>query len=283
MRCDGKRVKGLSAIVSAIPYIMSKRVDAQNCITEYLELEPMKNYIQAKRQQGVRLTHMSLLLAAYYKAALQHPEINRFISGRRVYQRNHFCISFVILKKRENGASDETTLKIYFDENDDLFSINQKIEQAIQLNLNAKHNNVTDRFANFLFSLPLLPGLVIGLAKLLDAVGLLPWPIVNLSPFHTSLFITNLASINTTHIYHHCYEFGTTSVFLCMGKPVPDFFSGNYTDKLLPLGIVMDERICTGYQYSRFWVTFRNYMRHPELLEKENSQKEEPVQQSAAV
>ncbi|MEG1658701.1 MAG: hypothetical protein RR288_06530 [Oscillibacter sp.] len=35
--------------------------------------------------------------------------------------------------------------------------------------------------------------------------------------FDTSLFITNLASINTSYMLHHCYEFGTTSVFVCMG------------------------------------------------------------------
>lgn len=55
---------------------------------------------------------------------------------------------------------------------------------------------------------------------------MLPRKLIDLSPFHTSLFITNLASINTSFIYHHCYEFGTTSVFLCMGKPVPKMVDG---------------------------------------------------------
>lgn len=267
MRCDGKRVKNLSAIVSAIPFIMPKRVDAQNSITEYVELEPMRDYIQAKRKEGVRLNHMSLILAAYYKAAQLHPEINRFVMNRRVYQRNHFCVSFVILKKRVGGRSDETALKVYFEKNDDIFSINKKIEDAVQLNLNAEHNNTTDKFASFALSLPVLPHIVIGLAKILDRLNLLPRFIIDLSPFHTSLFITNLASINTTHIYHHCYEFGTTGVFVCMGKPVPNFLSGDYRQKLMPLGIVMDERICTGHQYAQFWVTFRRFMRHPEMLE----------------
>ncbi len=57
-----------------------------------------------------------------------------------------------------------------------------------------------------------------GLVKLMDRCGLLPRKIIDLSPFHTSLFITNLASINTEAIFHHCYEFGTTSVFVCMAS-----------------------------------------------------------------
>ena len=90
--------------------------------------------------------------------------------------------------------------------------------------------------------------------------------IIDLSPFHTSVFITNLASINTSYIYHHCYEFGTTSVFLCMGKPVPDpLVPGK---RRMPLGVVMDERIATGIEYSRFFAAFGRYLRDPACLER---------------
>ena len=274
MRCDGKRVKGLSTNVAAIPFVMSKRVDAQNAITEYTELEPIKEYIQQKRREGIRMSHMSLVLAAYHRAAMEHPEINRFVMNSRVYQRNHFCVSFVILKQRPDGKADETPLKVYFKEDDDILSINEKVENAIALNSKAEYNNNADKFTSFMLSLPILPYVVINLAKWLDRVGLLPRFIVDLSPFHTSMFITNLASINTTHIYHHCYEFGTTGVFICMGKPVADHVSGDYDKKLLPLGIVMDERICTGYQYACFWKTLRKYLRHPEMLEAGYQKKE---------
>lgn len=36
---------------------------------------------------------------------------------------------------------------------------------------------------------------------------------------------------------------------------------------MMPLGIVMDERICTGYEYAAFCNDFRKYIRRPELLE----------------
>ena len=149
----------------------------------------------------------------------------------------------------------------------DVISINRKIEDAVALNQKQEHNNNTDRFANFMFSLPVLPTLLVGLVKLLDRLGLLPRFVIDLSPFHTSLFITNLASINTEAIYHHCYEFGTTGVFVCMGKPVPNFLTGEYNKKIMPLGIVMDERICTGHEYALFWQTLRRYLKHPELTE----------------
>ena len=174
----------------------------------------------------------------------------------------------MLLKTRADGTPDETALKIFLEPEDDVFTIARKIKEHIDRNLQTTHNNQTDRFASFAFSLPLLPRLVFGLAYHLDLHGLLPRKIIDLSPFHTSLFITNLASINTTCIFHHCYEFGTTGVFICMGRPVPDPTAPEGSrKKLLPLGVVMDERIATGIEYSRFFAAFSRYLRKPEILE----------------
>lgn len=81
------------------------------------------------------------------------------------------------------------------------------------------------------------------------------------------MFITNLASIKTSYIHHHCYEFGTTSVFVCMGKPVPDYMGGDLTRKVMPIGVVMGERICTGYEYAAFYSDFKGYLRDLSQLE----------------
>ncbi|MBR2483540.1 MAG: hypothetical protein IKB53_02220 [Oscillospiraceae bacterium] len=274
MRSDGKRVKNLPAIQAAIPFIMPRRYDAQNFITQYAEMEPLKKYMQEKRREGVRVSYMALILAAYFKAAQKNPYINRFVMGSRIFQRNHFCVSFVILKKRADGTPDETTIKVYFEDGDDVLSINRKIEEAVAKNRVATHNNNTDKFANFMLSLPILPHIVMALARGLDRLGLLPRFIIDLSPFHTSLFITNLASINTRAIYHHCYEFGTTGVFVSMGKPEPDHINGEFEKRVIPLAVVMDERICTGHDYASFFVDMQRYLRNPSLMEEKTSENE---------
>lgn len=268
MRPDGTRVKGLSPIVQALPHVMPKRFDAQNWASDYVDENILKTFIRSKRREGHRVTHMSVLVAAYYKAALENPKVNYFIMNRKVYKRNHFCFSFVILKTRADGTPDETTLKVFLDPADDVFTISSKIQEHIDRNLEAAHNNNTDRFANFAFGVPGLARFVFWLAYHLDLHGLLPRKIIDLSPFHTSLFITNLASINTSYIFHHCYEFGTTSVFVCMGKPVQDPLAPEGVRKrLMPLGVVMDERIATGIEYSRFFAAFERYLKNPRLLE----------------
>ena len=267
MRPDGKRVKGLTPIVSIIPYIMPQRYDAQNTVTEYIDEEVIKQYIREKRRGGTRLNHMAVIMAAYYKAVQKNPKLNYFIMNRKIYERNHFCVSFVMLKKRADGTPDETSLKIYLQPDDTVFTINQRIQDAIAKNNDSTYNNSTDKFVSFLFSVPGLVRFVVWLARNLDKIGLLPRFVIDLSPFHTSLFITNLASIKTSFIHHHCYEFGTTSVFICMGKPVPGYAAADLDKKMMPLGVVMDERICTGYEYATFCNDFRYYLRHPEELE----------------
>ena len=266
MRPDGKRVKDLPPIVAAIPYIMPKRYDAQNTITEYIDEELIKSYIREKRRTGVRINHMAVIIAAYYRAVMYNPKLNYFIMNSKVYKRNHFCVSFVILKKLADGRPDETSLKIFLTPEDTIFTIQQKITDAVAANSATEQKNNTDRFARMMFSFSLLPKIVIWLAYHLDKLGLLPRKIIDLSPFHTSMFITNLASIKTSYIHHHCYEFGTTSVFVCMGKPVPNYMSGDLSKKMMPLGIVMDERICTGYEYAAFCHDFRRIIGKPEVL-----------------
>ncbi len=267
MRPDGTRVKGLPPLVAAIPYIMPKRYDAQNTVTEYIDEEIIKSYIRQKRREGKRLSHMSVVMAAYYKAVLEHPKLNYFIMNSKIYERKHFCVSFVMLKKMPDGTPNETTLKVYLNKNDNVFKVHQRMQELVEKNSQQTHANSTDKFARFLMSMPVLPKLVVGLASFLDRHNLLPRFIIELSPFHTSLFITNLASIKTSYIHHHCYEFGTTSVFVCMGRPVPNFLKGEYNKKVMPLGVVMDERICTGYEYAAFCNTLRHYLAHPEVLE----------------
>ena len=268
MRPDGTRVEGLTPIMQALPYIMPRRYDAQNWASDYVDEDVMKAFIRQKRREGHRVTHMSVLIAAYYKAALENPKVNYFVMNRKIYRRNHFCVSFVILKTRADGTPDETALKIHLHPEDDVFTISRRIQTEIDRNLSTVHNNQTDRFANMAFSVPGLARVVFGLMYRLDMWGLLPRKIIELSPFHTSLFITNLASINTSYIFHHCYEFGTTSVFVCMGKPVHEPCGADgKRKKRLPLGVVMDERVATGIEYSRFFAAFERYLKHPDLLE----------------
>ena len=104
----------------------------------------------------------------------------------------------------------------------------------------------------------------------MDKHGLLPKSIIDASPFHMSLGITNLASIKTNHIYHHCYDFGTTSIFIAMGNPREIAKTVNdevALERCIPMGVTMDERICSGAYFAIAFRYFKKLLENPEVLE----------------
>ena len=267
MRKDGLRVKRANPMYTVMPYILSERVDSMNMIELDIPVAPMQTYLNAKRKEGYTLSHMGVVLAAYVRTAAEFPLLNRFIVNKRIYQRNEFAVGMVVLKPGEN---DGTMNKMYFQMEDDIFSVHKKIDDYVQQNRQTGDTNSTDDLITKLLAIPGLCNFGVGMFKLLDRLGLLPKSIIDASPFHNSLCISNLASIRTNHIFHHCYEFGTTSVFITMGnmREVPVRRQGEIVfERCIPMGVVMDERICSGSYFASVFARFKHYMLNPAELE----------------
>ncbi len=269
-RKDGVRVKDPDPMYAIVPYVMDKRYDAMNMITLDIPVLPLKDFLKEKRQQGKYVSHLGLIIASYLRTAAQFPLLNRFIVNKKIYDRKDFDVAMVVLKDGD-GDMEGTMSKIRFDFNDNIFQVQEKIDAYIVENKKEKNKNDTDKLIKKLLKVPGLANFGVGLFKWMDRRGLLPESVIKASPFHTSLTISNLASIKTNHIYHHCYEFGTTSVFITMGntREVPMRVKGDIIFKTcLPLGVVMDERICSGHYFASAFQYIKNYLSHPTLLEK---------------
>ena len=268
MRKDGIRVKCDDPIYAAIPYIMPHRYDAMNMITLDIPTENMNRYRAEKRRQGFVISHMGLMIAAWLRTLYEFPLLNRFIVNKKIYDRTECCVGLVVLKA---GDNDGTMNKIFFDKTDDILTVQKKIDDYISANREVENKNNTDKWARFLISVPGLANTVVGLIRFLDKHGLLPKAVINASPFHVSLCVSNLASIRTNHIYHHCYDFGTTSIFITMGnlREVPFREKGNEIvfKRCMPLGVVMDERICSGHYFAQAFERMKQYFEDPALLE----------------
>ena len=169
------------------------------------------------------------------------------------------------------AAINETAIKVKFRGDETIFEIKDKMNEEIVKNRKASESNVTDKLCNLLLSVPFLPGTAVGFIRWLDKWGLLPKWIIDASPFHTSMFITNMASIRMGYVYHHIYDFGTTSVFISMGQKEAqvklDKENNPVVKNVMPLGVVIDERICSGAEFSLAFSVFDKFLKHPELLE----------------
>ena len=266
-RADGYRVRTNDAMYELVPYIMPYRYDASNSVTVDIDLDLMQDYIRKCRKKGINMSHMSIIIAGALRIASQNPFLNRFVMNRKIYARNHFCVSFVTLQP---GKTSDTVNKLYFSLDDDIFTVNRKVQEAIERTQQPTSQNALDKLMASLVRIPFLVGAAVGVLKFIDKYFTLPFSIINASPFHTSLFITNLASIRTNAIYHHLYEFGTTGIFISMGQPERRIEKNGETGeekKIMPLGIVTDERIANGHYYGRCFRELNRYYKNPELLE----------------
>ncbi len=273
-RADGKKVKNMPAFGRIFPYIMSARHDSQNLFRADIDAAPIDTFINRWRKEGVQITRMGLILTAYLRLVSQNPSLNRFVMGKTIYARNHFVVSFVLLKG-QSSAGEETVVKVPLDLADNVFEVSEKVTQAIIQNRDKSNENSMDRLLSGVMRIPLIPSMVVSLLKLLDRMGVLPRSFIDASPFHTSLFLSNLASIRTNYIYHHLYNFGTTSEFITLGQHVKQLalVGGEVVEKkLYPLAIVTDERICPGDYYARCFRQLEHFLKNPEILEQRAEQ-----------
>jgi len=267
-RADGERVKNLEPMYAIASYFMVHRYDALNYITQYIEYRPMHEYIMKKRKEGIHISHMELVIAAFVRCVAEFPLLNRFIVNKRVYRRNELAVSMVVLRP---GDNDGTMTKVYLDKKDTIFDVHRKIQDFLEAQRTVEANNSLDKILRLLINMGPVASFATGILRFMDKHGLLPKAIIDASPFHGSLVISNLASIRTNVIYHHLYDFGTSSLFITMGnsekRPVEDKDGTIRLERFIPLGIVMDERICSGLYFAQVFRRMKQYFDNPELLE----------------
>lgn len=267
MRKDGKRVKNVDPLYSLIPYFLVQRYDAMNTISLDIPLEPIQKYLNAQRKNGHNISHLGIIIAAILRATAEFPALNRFIVNKKIYARNEFSVGMVVLKP---GEANDTMNKIYFELEDDIFTVQEKIDRYVEENRRPDNENSTDRIMKILLSIPGLLNFATSVLRFMDRHNMLPRAIIEASPFHATMGITNLASIRTNYIHHHIYDFGTMGMFISMGNSeiVPMNRGGNTVmEKCLPIGVVMDERIASGHYFAAAFQRIRSYLKDPSLLE----------------
>lgn len=269
-RPDGRRVASIEPIVRITPYLMPMRCDSQVFLQHRLDYERMARYIAQQGQQGERVTFMQIVIASFVRAISEHPEINRFIMNKQYYARNNCTVSFTMLNNPTDADAGETAVKIKFDLTDTLYDVRDRMNAVIGANRGEDKKNFADKLAAAALMIPGLPTALVALVRLLDRYGLCPGALLDELPFHTSMFITNNASIGLHHVNHHIYNFGSTSMFFGMGSVERLAVVENGATRMkrfLPIGITVDERVTSGAHFAGFFGSMVRYLAEPSLLE----------------
>ena len=273
-RSDGRRVRTLSPMAQITSYFQVERNTCSNLFEESFEITHVDRYIRQKRREGMPdfgITHV--LLAAYVRGVAKYPQLNRFISGQKVYSRGEDIQYCMVIKKEMSVDSPDTSIKVHLTPYDTAKDVYEKLNAAVE---SVKATQELDSsLDDLIMAFTMIPSVImkftVWLLKLLDYFGLLPKFLLELSPFHGSLFFTSMGSLGIRPIYHHLYDFGNLPVFGAFGmkrKANEILDDGTVVQrKYIDVKFVLDERIVDGYYYATFFKYYRNLLRHPELLD----------------
>lgn len=277
-RSDGIELKNMPAEFKLMPSLMKERSDSQVFFNQDVPISAIEEYISKKSEEGIRITTIDILFTGIVRIIGQRPGLNRFAINGRTYQRNGITICMSI-KKSLTDDGEETTIKVPFTGKETLFEVKDKLQKIIAENKAQDTENGTDKTADFLSKIPTgILKFVVSFLRFLDKHGKLPKRIIEISPFHTSAFVTNVGSLGIDSIYHHIYNFGTTSLFFAIGKKKKSYIFEDdeiVKEKCVNIAFVGDERICDGYYYAHSFKMLTRYLKHPELLEKSEEDKED--------
>lgn len=271
-RKEGRLLRSLPAFAKYVPFIMPTRNDACNQYEESFEVSDVDRRLRKLRvdgNKGIGILHF--IIAAYIRGVSMLPGMNRFIVGRRIYARDN--IEVVITVKRSLAIdATETTIKVVFEPTDTIFDVYRKMNEKIDEIKTVEGNNNTEDVAEAMCKAPrFLLRFALTILRIMDYFGWLPQSLLDASPFHGSMIITDLGSLRIGPIYHHIYNFGTLPVFISFGAKRHAYEldrHGNMVDrKYVDCKFVMDERTVDGHYYAQFLQAFRYICQHPEIVE----------------
>ena len=269
---EGRKIKTLPPMNVVSTYFMPNRNGASNQFSTRIDITETEKYIQEKRREGLPgLGIMHVLLAAYVQTVAAYPGINRFIRGQRIFARNNIEMCLTIKKEMALDAQ-ETVLKIPANADATLENIYTTMAGMIEENRCEGDGNGMDSAARILTFLPsIMLKFTVWFLKVLDYFGLLPRFITKLSPFHSSMFITNLGSLGIPPIFHHLYDFGNIPLFISMGMKRTEYVTkkdgSTEKRKFVDVTIVCDERICDGHYYATAFKKLKRLAENAWLLE----------------
>jgi pyruvate/2-oxoglutarate dehydrogenase complex dihydrolipoamide acyltransferase (E2) component len=219
-----------------------------------------------KKPGAPRLTLFSLVLYTLARTLHEHPRLNRFVAGRKLYQRDGVWLSFAAKKSMAPEAplvevkrefKDTETLREFLtDQEDRLKGARSDAESKL------------DREVRWFLKVPhLLLIVLVRLVGIIDFFGLLPASFIRDDPFFASAFLTNLGSVGGAAAFHHLYEYGDIPLFVTLGRVKEEVVAQGGTPavrSIARLRFSYDERIEDGFNALRALATLREKLEHPE-------------------
>ena len=270
-RIDGRRVRSAQVMEQITAYFMPNRTGANNLFSESVEITELERYVRRKRKEGMTgfsITHV--VIGAYVRTVAKYPALNRFIAGQRIYSRGEDIAVCMTVKKELTAEAPDSLIKVHLHPADTAADVYRKFNDKVEEAKTEMETTADATVAGFMA----IPGLVlkflIWLLKCLDYFGLVPGFLLEISPFHGSVYFTNVGSLGIRPVFHHLYDFGTVPAFCAFGRKrrAEEIQDGQIVErKYLDLTFNLDERICDGFYYASVIKYFLRLLSHPDVLD----------------
>ena len=221
------------------------------------------------REKDKQVTLFQVFIAACVRNITLLPKVNRFVSNRRLWQRNQILISFVVKQETKSGPR-ETTATIEFDPFDTITNVQEKVYRKIHKARGGEHE--TEKDISFFGAMPRwLIRLLFWFGRLTEKYNMPINALVSKLPMFCTYFVANLGSLGIDSVFHHLYELGNAGVFLNIGK----YYKGAVVNQetleievkdVLNLRISLDDRFAGGVYTAPVVILLRDLIENPKQL-----------------
>lgn len=267
-RFDGTPARDVPALRRMMPFVMRGRNESAVYFEQVVDLTRTLPWIEAyNAAHPHRVTLFHVLLGAMARTLADRPRLNRFVSGRRIWERRGIWLAFSA-KKRMDDAAPLTTVKLRFEPDEPFPAMVERLAASVGEARSDRASSV-EREVGLLLRLPtLVLGLAVALVRWLDAVNLAPRALIGHDPMYASAFVANLGSLKLDAAYHHLYEYGNCPLFVTVGRiedvPVVAADGALGVRRVARLRYTFDERVEDGLYCVRALELLRERVEDPQ-------------------
>ena len=273
-RRDGRWVRDVPGLQVIMGHLLPNRTDSEVYLHERFDCTEVLKYIEQKNvaHPDYKTTLFHCLVMTVARMVRERPKMNRFVAGRRTYERDEIQLAFVV--KRRFTDNGEESLYVYTAKDDDTIdTLSRKIVGDVrETRKSASSTGGIDAVVDSFAKIPrVLLMLIMRIIRWLDFWGLVPNALREGDPNFSSVFLTNLGSIQCDAVYHHLNNYGTNSIMISVGTihkeelVMPD--GHKEIRDVVNIGATVDERIADGFYFARSIKLVKHVFAHPELLD----------------
>ncbi len=269
-RHDATRVDLGRSFNAMFPYLMKGRNESVAYYPVLVDAENLMAYVEQHKGTPQELSIFEAVLLALVKILRERPTLNRYIIGRRLYQRESVELAFTARREYTLDSS-ETSVMIKVRPQDDARTALAKIRGEIRTAKSGEQKS-DDALIDVFLRLPRgVLQVAVNLLRWWDFYVDTPSFLRGVDPMRCSAFVANLGSVGMGAAYHHLFEWGTCSLFVTIGQVKPTVVVGPdgqpAVRRTMELKVALDERIADGYYDARALELFDRYLNDPAQLE----------------